>query len=31
MLQVIRERLSADDDKRQSADGGRARGGAEAV
>src|ERR1051326_1057649 len=31
MLQVIRERLSADDEKRQSADGGRARGGAEAV
>jgi cytidylate kinase len=31
MLQVIRERLSADDDKRQSADGERARGGAEAV
>jgi cytidylate kinase len=31
MLQVIRERLSADDDKLQSGDGGRARGGAEAV
>jgi cytidylate kinase len=30
MLQVIRERLSADDDKRQAAGGGRA-GGAEAV